>query len=101
MKELITVRSNAVYFEKTETKTLTLGARLEIVLIHTDGKKYEVEDEELTATNNIVEHRYFVDSSMLASLITELQFHQKKLEALNTNAETITHIIGSLNKVEK
>jgi hypothetical protein len=98
MKQMISVRSNPYFTQKENEKTFQLQSCLEVVIIHTDGKKYKLGKNDFIAEANFNESRFIVNSEMLSSLITELQLHQKKLEVFRQNADKINGLINHLSK---
>jgi len=93
MKEMISVRSNAHYTQEENNKEFKLDAKLELVIIHTDGKKYKIGKGELHSDPNVSETRLIVSPELLQVLITDLQLHQKKLEGIRKNADQINSLI--------
>lgn len=95
MKEVLSVRSNGIYFQE-ESKDFSLNARLEVVIIHTDGKKYDLVNDVVQTSMKISESRFTVSPEMLQNLITDLQLHQKKLEGFRSNAEQLNSLVNHL-----
>lgn len=89
MKEIISVRSNAQYIQKADTKEFELQPMLEVIIIHTNGKNYNYTGNTLKSTTKFEEVRFSVSPEILTVLITDLQFHQKKLDAVRKNADQI------------
>jgi hypothetical protein len=99
MKEMISVRSNPYFTQKENEKTLQLDSCLEVVIIHTDGKTYNVNKKgAIFSKSKLDETRMIVSPEMLSSLITELQLHRKKLEVFRQNADKINSLINHLSK---
>jgi len=100
MKEAISVKSNAFYQQTTE-KEFSLKPLLELVIIHTDGKGYEIKkDGSIVAKAKLSETRLLVSPEMLTSLITELQLHQKQFEGIKNNADQLTALVKHLSTPE-
>jgi hypothetical protein len=94
MKEVIDIRSNLIF--GIEDKTGALLPRMEIVIIHTDGKIYTKDDDneqKLVVNQKYEESRLIVNAETLSSFITELQFHKKKLDSLRANADQLNSLI--------
>lgn len=89
MKELLTVRSNAILMLDETSKEFNTVPRLELVLIHTDGKKYRIDADNLITEQNVEESRLMVSPTMLNHLITDLQLHQSKMNALQQHSDSI------------
>ena len=92
MKELTDVRSNGFFKNENETGALKLNAALELVLLYFDGRDYKVVSDKLKTNLRLNEVRLIVSSTMLQELITQLQFHQKKLEVFDKNAKEINSL---------
>lgn len=88
MKQIISVRSNA-YFSQTEDEGFEIRPMMELVIIHTNGKSYKVEQDLLKTKETIAEARLIVGPKMLTELITELQLHQSKMATMQHNADSI------------
>lgn len=85
---MIAVRSNA-YFAQKEVEGLEITPQMELVIIHTNGKNYTVEDDNLITQDRISEIRLVVSRNMLTQLITELQLHQSNMGVMQHNADSI------------
>lgn len=94
MKQLLEVRSNAHYTQpESEKDEFELKAWLELVIIHTNGKKYEVKGKSIVTETAIAESRFIVSPEMLTQLISDLQMQQKKMEGIRHNAEKLTSLV--------
>ena len=84
--------------QKESDKEFTLTAGLEIVIIHTDGKSHQISKKgEIISKFELAETRMLVSPELLQNLITELQLHQKKLEAYRNNADQINSLIKHIS----
>lgn len=92
MKTLFEIRSNPSYVQKEGIKEFRLVPTLELVLIHTDGKTYDLEGKHLITKEKIVESRFFVHPETLTHIITQLQLQQQKMNATSNNAEKINSL---------
>jgi hypothetical protein len=101
MKEIIDVRSNVGYSQPEGIDEFKLEAFMELVIIHSNGKKYFVKDKHLTSKTVFEEIRLTVSPEMLTTLITELQLHQKKLEGIRTNADKSTALVKHIQEESK
>jgi hypothetical protein len=102
MKEMISVRSNCMYDQRPDDKAFKLHPMMELVIIHTNGKNYTLDNSgKLTGKPAITDVRMVVSPEMLSGLITELQLHQKKLEALRQNADKINTLIQYVQEEKK
>lgn len=100
MKDLVAVRSNPYYEQVNEDNQVKLNAKLELVIIHTDGKHYKLKNNKLEADFNINETRILVNPELLEILIFELQLHQKNMDALNQNAIKLSTLMNYLGTEE-
>jgi len=98
MKQVISVRSNPYFTQKENEKTFHLQSCLEVVIIHTDGKKYKLGKSDFISETNFNESRFIVTPELLSALITDLQLHQKKLEVFRQNADQINGLINHLSE---
>src|SRR5574340_66187 len=99
MKEMISVRSNPYFTQKENEKIVQLQTCMELVIIHTNGKTYNVDKRGiLFSKSKLDETRLIVSPEMLTSLITEMQLHQKKLESFRQNADQLNSLIQHLSE---
>lgn len=90
MKEVLEVRANTVYTQ-VENK---LSPRLELILIHTAGKQYEVKAAKVTAIPIINEARFSVNSKQLDDLIADLQKWKLQMVTIEQNCSVLNHVIS-------
>lgn len=93
MKDIISVRSNPYYTQSEQGK---IEPQLELILIHTNGKTYNIVKKNLNAVPKIDETRFIVNSELIQQLITDLQLHQKKLEYYRKNADAINSLANHI-----
>jgi hypothetical protein len=98
MKQMIAIRSNAFFAQNEQKETFSLEPALELVIIFTDGKDYDIKKGELVATSKLNEIRMIVSPELLSDMITDLQLHQKKLEATCQNADQINSLIKHISE---
>ena len=98
MKQMVSVRSNAYYTQ--DEGELSLRPMLELVIIHTDGKNYKLGKNDIESSPKLSESRLIVSPEMLQHLITDLQFHQKKLESIRKNADQLNSLIRHITSDE-
>ena len=101
MKHMISVRSNAYYTQEEKGSEFALNPMLELIIIHTDGKDYKITKNDLSSTPKLAEKRMIVGPEMLQSLITELQLHQKKLDAIRKNSDQLNSLVKHISDVDK
>lgn len=101
MKELITVRSNPYFTQKEDSGAFSLQAHLELIIVFTDGKEYQLKKDSLNSSYKISETRLIVNAEKLTTLITELQLHQKKLESYRHNSDQINSLINHISTENK
>ena len=94
MKQILSVKSNPFYTQgESENGDFKLNAHLELVIVYTDGKNYDVKKDGFVAKTKLSETRLLVSPDLLQGLITDLQMHQKKLEGFRKNADQINSLI--------
>lgn len=98
---MIAVKSNPFYTQVEDNGSFTLRGALELVIVHSDGKKYEFKKDSLVSENKISEARMMVSPEMLQELITELQLHQKTLEGIRANADKINSLVKYVQEGQK
>jgi hypothetical protein len=98
MKEVISVRSNPYFSQKENEKVFQLESKLELIIIHSDGKSYEANKDGIKSKYKLSETRLLVTPELLTHLITELQLHQKKMEGFRENSDKINTLIGYINE---
>ena len=80
MKELVNVTTNAFFLQNEKENNFHLTGCIEIVLIYTDGKDYNVSpDGKLKSKMKLTETRLIASGEMMQELITGLQLHHQKL----------------------
>ena len=90
MKELVNVRTNVIFLQNEAENEFNLSGCLEVVLIYTDGKDYQITSKgEMKASHKLTETRLIVTEKMMAELITGLQLHNQKLVAAKGSANSI------------
>ena len=90
MKELVNVRTNVIFLQNEAENEFNLSGCLEVVLIYTDGKDYQITSKgEMKASHKLTEIRVIVNEKMMAELITGLQLHNQKLIAAKGSANSI------------
>ena len=100
MKQIISVRSNAYYTQEENPKEFALTPMLEIIIIYTDGKDYKMGKNDISSTPKLSETRMVVSPTMLQSLITDLQLHQKKLDGIRKNSDQLNSLIKHITSDE-
>ena len=99
MKQMIAIRSNAFFLHYDQKETFSLEPELELVIVFTDGKDYKVKAGELVSSAKLNEVRMVVSPEMLSDMITSMQLHQKKLEAVRKNADQINSLIKHITEL--
>ena len=90
MKEIIDIRSNALYLQPEGGEEFVLRPALELVLIHTDGKKYRIYDDgQMEETRKLSETRLTITPRMFEFLLEQFSNHQKKMAQVATNAKAL------------
>lgn len=90
MKELIQIRSNALYLQPEGGDEFVLRPALELVLIHTDGKKYRIDnDGQMEEARKLSETRLIISPRMFEFLLEQVSNHQKKMAAVEINAKAL------------
>lgn len=80
MKELVNVTTNAIFLQNEKDSNFNLVGCIEIILIYTDGKTYDVApDGKLKSKMKLSETRLIASGEMMQELITGLQLHHQKL----------------------
>jgi hypothetical protein len=100
MNHMVSVRSNAYYKQEDEQELFALTPILELVIIHTDGKNYKITKNDVESSPKLTESRLIVNPEMLQHLITDLQLHQKKLEAIRKNADQLNSLVRHITSAE-
>ena len=100
MKHILDVRSNPYFTQNEDQNEFKLEPSLELVIIHSDGKNYEIEKNKLKSTTKLSEIRLIVNPEMLQALITDLQLHQKMFETIKANAEQLNSLVRHLSNKE-
>jgi hypothetical protein len=98
MKQVLSVRSNILYEQKRGEETFELLPRLELVIVHTDGKNYTIGKKGFVASPRVSETRIVVSPELLQDLITDLQLHQKTLEGIRKNADQINSLVKHITE---
>ena len=102
MKQMIAVRSNAFFAQDDQKEGFELKPELELVLIFTNGAEYDIKKGQgLIAKKKLDEVRMIVNPELLSDLITDLQLHQKKLEAMRKNGDQINSLIKHITEMPK
>jgi hypothetical protein len=98
MKQIIAVRSNSFLWQDETEKEISFTPTMELVIIHTQGKDYTwTKDGTLSGKSKLNEMRLLVDPELLQNLITDLQLHQKKLQAFTHNANEINSLLRHIS----
>lgn len=100
MKEVLSVRSNPYYTQQDVNNEFALKAHIELVIIHTDGKNYNLTEKQIESYPKLSEIRLVVSPEMLQHLITDLQLHQKKLDGFRKNADQLNSLVRYINSEE-
>ncbi len=93
MKQIISVLSNTHYTQDEKDTEFVLKPMMELIIIYADGKEHKLTPKGLEQEIKCSEVRMIVSPFMLQSLITELQLHQKKLDAIIKNADQLTSLV--------
>jgi transcriptional regulator NrdR family protein len=97
-KVILSVRSNP-YYGQQDSERFILQPVLELVIIHSDGKNYEIqEDGSIISKIKLAETRLIVGPETLESLIEQLTNHQQKMKGIEKNAEQINKLVTLLDK---
>ena len=97
MKQIISVLSNTHYTQGENDTEFTLKPMMELIIVYTDGKEHKLTPKGLKQEIKCTETRMIVSPYMLQSLITELQLHQKKLNAIAQNADKLNSLVKHIN----
>jgi phosphotransacetylase len=98
MKQLLTVRSNSYFTQEGKE----LKPYLELILISVDGKEHKINRKyQIVSEPKLIESRLIVSPETLTQLITELQLHKKKLDAVRNNAEQMNSLIKTIMEETK
>lgn len=100
MKQALSIRSNCWFSIPEKGETFSVEPALELVIIHTDGKNYKLGKNDFIAEPKVNEIRLLVSPDMLASLITELQLHQTKMETIRKNGDQINALIKHIGEIK-
>jgi len=101
MKQIFEIRANAIYSaSQSDEESQKLKPEIEMILVHTDGKKYEPNPE---GSGTIVipviqETRFFCRPKELDGLIEDLQKWKLQLAQIDQNCNVINGVIEQLNK---
>lgn len=93
MKEVIEVKANSVY----TTEPGKLEPKLELIIIHIDGREYRVKGDKVQSVPIIKECRFFVDEKQLDDMIAGLQLWKTSMVTLKQNCTVMNDIIIKLN----
>lgn len=94
MKNIIEVRGNAIY---TGTDN-ELKPQVELIIIHTDGKQYNVKGKEVVTVPILRETRFTADPEELDRLIADLQKFKLMMTTIQQNCKVINSVVEQLNK---
>lgn len=100
MKTIIDVKSNPVYLEKGE-KEFALEGNIELIIVHSDGKRYDFSKNRVQSVPTFTESRFLVNTAVMDELITMLQGHRDKLRKVNENASQLNALIKTFGEVVK
>lgn len=95
MKNIIEIRTNAIYSASTQANKLK--PEIEVILIHTDGKQYEVVSKQIKATPILRETRFIAEMEDLDRLITELQKTKLQMTAIEQNCRVLNEIVENIS----
>jgi hypothetical protein len=78
MNEIIDIRAN-IYTQDVNTQTLTTEPFIELVIIHSDGKNYEIRDDKLVSIPLLSDTRFVLSPKEFDRMILDMQDWQKTL----------------------
>jgi hypothetical protein len=98
MKQIVEARYNVLFLQDGSEKTLKLNPECEIIIIHTDGKKYVpvAKNRGFRVEQNLSETRMFVSPSGLDELIQGLQRIRMTLKNLENVTEVVNDVFSTL-----
>jgi len=96
MKQILEVRTNPIY--SADSKELT--PKIEVIIIHTDGKQYIAKGEKVQSIPILKETRFTVEPETLDKFVADLQGVRLQMNQIMDNCKVINHVITSLNKSE-
>jgi hypothetical protein len=101
MQEIISVRSNIFFTQEQKDKSLSLTPVIELVIVHTSGKEYELNSkDQIVSTPKIMESRMLVSSQMLKSMINDLELINRNMNTLDKNADKVNKLLEYMQAPE-
>lgn len=98
MKQIVEVRAN-IYANDINLKNMKTSPFIELVLIHSDGKKYRINDnDEIEVETEITDTRFIMNPFQLNGIIDQLQNWQK---TLNNRKDFWDHILPGIEQQEE
>ena len=94
MKQIFDIKTNPIYSAGEKE----LEPRLEIILVHTDGKKYEASGKGYKAVPILKESRFFMNPAELDGFITDMQTAKIQMETIKMNCSVINQVVTQLKK---
>jgi len=103
MKEIIEARYNVLFLQNGTENRLNLVPQCEIIIIHTDGKKYVADEKKggLKVVPNIVETRMFIRPAQLDELIQGLQRIRLTLKSFENITEVVNDVFTQFSQENK
>ena len=101
MKTIVDIKSNPVYLEGNVKGQFSLEGNIELIIVHSDGKKYDYSKEKVISWPVFSEARFLVNTAVMDELITMLQGHRDKLRKINENACQMNAVIKTFGEVVK
>jgi hypothetical protein len=103
MKQIIEARYNVLFLQNGSERTLKLNPECEIIIIHTDGKKYVADEKKggFRIEPNIAETRMFVTPDGLDELIQGLQRIRMSLKALENVSDVVNDVFTQFAQEKK
>jgi hypothetical protein len=78
MKTIIDIRAN-IYAQDVNPATLTTEPFIELVIIHSDGKNYEIREDKLASVLLLSDTRFVLSPKEFDRVILDMQDWQKTL----------------------
>lgn len=100
MKQILSVLSNTHYTQDESDKEFVLKPMMELIIVYADGKNHTLTSKGLKQEVKCSEVRMIVSPYMLQALITELQLHKKKLDAVVKNADQLSSLVRHISNDE-
>lgn len=97
-KQIAAIRTNFLY--RVEDKTGELAPEVELIIVHSDGKGYELSKKGggVTSYNRIHESRFMLSPDALTQMLGELQPVASFLQQHKQNAVSLNRVVKMLRE---